>query len=147
MDRRVAVTGLGVISSIGNNVESFWNSLKEGVCGIDFIEEFPTEDLPVKIGGKVRGFDPFEYGMDKAFVRKQDLFTVYGMAAAWQAMLPSGVCTPGFQPSERVPTSTAEDSVSMSAQVSEDSAPSTTKYARCMTTLQDAGYPRTSFQP
>lgn len=95
MDRRVAVTGLGVISSIGNNVESFWNSLKEGVCGIDFIEEFPTEDLPVKIGGKVRGFDPFEYGMDKAFVRKQDLFTVYGMAAACQAMNDAGLSAIG----------------------------------------------------
>ena len=91
MERRVAVTGLGVVSCIGNNIETFWNNLKNGVCGIDTITEFPTEDLAVKIGGKIKDFKPEEYGMDKPFVRKQDPFTIFGMAAAWQAMQDSGL--------------------------------------------------------
>lgn len=91
MNKRVVVTGLGIVSCLGNNVRDFWNNLVNGVCGIDYITEFPTEALPVRIGGKVRNFDPLEYGMDKPFVRKQDPFAVYAMAAAWQAMSESGL--------------------------------------------------------
>jgi len=95
MDKRVVVTGLGVISPVGNDVETFWNSLVNGVCGIDFITEFPTEALPVKIAGKVKDFDPLAYGMDKPFARKQDMFCQYGMAAAWQAMQDAGLKATG----------------------------------------------------
>lgn len=91
MNKRVVVTGLGIVSCLGNNVRDFWNNLVNGVCGIDYITEFPTEALPARIGGKVRNFDPLEYGMDKPFVRKQDPFAVYAMAAAWQAMSESGL--------------------------------------------------------
>lgn len=91
MERRVAVTGLGVVSCIGNDVNTFWNSLVNGVCGIDTITEFPIDGLAVKIGGKIRDFNPEEYGMDKPFIRKQDKFTIFGMAAAWQAMKDSGL--------------------------------------------------------
>lgn len=91
MNKRVVVTGLGIVSCLGNNVRDFWNNLVNGVCGIDYITEFPTEALPVRIGGKVRNFNPLEYGMDKPFVRKQDPFAVYAMAAAWQAMSESGL--------------------------------------------------------
>ena len=77
MEKRVVVTGLGVLSCIGNDVPSFWNSLVNGVCGIDYITEFPTDGLPVKIAGKIRNFDPTLYGMDKAFIRKQDPFTIF----------------------------------------------------------------------
>ena len=90
-DKRVVVTGLGIISSVGNDIETYWNSLVNGVCGIDFITEFPTDALPVKIGGKVKDFHPEQYGMDKPFIRKQDKFTVFGMAAAYQAMQDSGL--------------------------------------------------------
>lgn len=89
--KRVAVTGLGVISCVGNDVKTFWDNLKNGVCGIDYITEFPTEGLPVKIAGKVRNFNPEEYGMEKPFIRKQDPFTIFAMAAAWQAMNDSGL--------------------------------------------------------
>ena len=95
MEKRVVITGMGVISSVGNNVETFWNNLKDGVCGIELIDEFPTDDLPVKIAGKVKNFNAEEYGMDKPFIRKQDLFTQYGMAAAWQAMQDAGLHTEG----------------------------------------------------
>ncbi len=89
--RRVAVTGLGVVSCVGNDVKTFWSNLKNGVCGIDYISEFPTDGLPVKIAGKVRNFNPEDYGMDKPFIRKQDPFTIFAMAAAYQAMNDSGL--------------------------------------------------------
>lgn len=93
--RRVVVTGMGVISSVGNDVDTFWQNLKDGVCGIDYITEFPTDVLPVKIAGKVKNFEPEKYGMDKGFIRKQGLFTQFGLAAAVQAMAQSGLHTDG----------------------------------------------------
>ena len=89
--RRVVITGMGVVSPVGNDVDTFWKNLVAGVCGIDFIREFPTDNLPVRIAGMVRDFDPLAYGMDKAFARKQDRFTLYGVAAAWQAVRDAGL--------------------------------------------------------
>ena len=91
MNKRVVITGLGVVSCVGNDVNTFWNNIKDGVCGIDYITEFPTDGLPVHIAGKVRNFNPEDYGMDKPFIRKQDPFTVFAMAAAYQAMQDSGL--------------------------------------------------------
>ena len=91
MNRRVVVTGTGVISPVGNNVESFWRNLVDGYCGIEVIADFPTDDLPVKIAGQVKDFDPSEYGIEPAFARKQDKFTLYAVAAAWQAVKESGL--------------------------------------------------------
>ena len=91
--RRVVVTGLGVISPVGNNIQTYWKNLLDGVCGIDLIKSIPTDDLPVKIGGEVRDFDPADYGIEPAFARKQDKFTVYAVAAAWQAIRQSGICS------------------------------------------------------
>ena len=87
--KRVVVTGMGVISSVGKDVDTFWKNLVDGVCGIDYVEEF--KDMPVTFAGKVKDFDPEQYGMDKPFVRKQDNFTLYAMAAAWQAVKQSGL--------------------------------------------------------
>jgi hypothetical protein len=86
MNRRVVITGMGVISSIGNDVPTFWDNLKKGVCGIEVVEDFSSNNLPVKIAGKIKNFEPEKYGIDKSFTRKQDLFSQYGMAAAIQAM-------------------------------------------------------------
>lgn len=95
MRHRVVVTGMGVISPVGNDVRTFWDSLVHGVNGIGFISEFPTEELPVRIAGMVRNFDGVALGLDKAFVRKQDKFAQYGMAAAIQAMDQSGLRAEG----------------------------------------------------
>ncbi|MGN0201603.1 MAG: beta-ketoacyl-ACP synthase II [Candidatus Cryptobacteroides sp.] len=95
MSKRVAVTGMGIISPVGNNVETYWKNLLAGVCGIEFITDFDTEPLPVKIAGTVKDFHPEEYGIDKPFARKQDLFTLYGVAAAHQAMEQAGLHTEG----------------------------------------------------
>ena len=89
------MTGMGVISPVGNDVRTFWDSLVHGVNGIGFISEFPTEELPVRIAGMVRNFDGVALGLDKAFVRKQDKFAQYGMAAAIQAMDQSGLRAEG----------------------------------------------------
>ena len=91
MERRVVVTGLGVVSPIGNNVEIFWKNLCEGVCGIDYIKSIQTEGLQSNIAGEVKDFNPEEYEIEKHFVRKQDKFTLYAVAAAWQAMKQSGL--------------------------------------------------------
>lgn len=89
--RRVAVTGMGVVSPIGNDVGTFWKNLLDGVCGIDEIKSIPTDDLPVKIAGEVKDFNPADYEIEPAFARKQDKFTVYAVAAAWQAVKDSGI--------------------------------------------------------
>ena len=94
-NKRVVITGLGVVSSVGNDVPTYWKNLKDGVCGIEVIDNFPTDNLPVKIAGKIKDFNPEEYGMDKPFIRKQDRFTQYGMAAAYQAMEDAGLCSEG----------------------------------------------------
>lgn len=91
MDRRVVVTGTGVISPVGNDVKTYWDSLLKGVCGIDFITSFPTDDLPVKIAGEVKDFNPADYQIEAPFARKQDKFTLYAVAAAWQAVTESGI--------------------------------------------------------
>ena len=91
MNRRVAVTGTGIISPVGNNTETFWKNLLDGVCGIDFIKSIPTDGLPVKIAGEVRDFNPSDYDIEAPFARKQDKFTVFAVAAAWQAMQEAGL--------------------------------------------------------
>ena len=93
MDRRVVVTGTGVVSPVGNNVADYWKNLLGGVCGIDFITSIPTDDLPVKIAGEVKDFNPADYGIEPPFARKQDKFTIFAVAAAKQAMDESGLST------------------------------------------------------
>lgn len=91
MVRRVAVTGTGVISPIGNDTGSFWKNLIDGVCGIDYIQSIPTDGLQSKIAGEVRNFNPSDYEIETPFARKQDRFTLFAVAAAWQAMKESGL--------------------------------------------------------
>ena len=82
---------MGVISPVGNDVNTYWNNLLEGVCGIDYIQSVPTDDLPVKIAGEVKDFNPADYQIETPFARKQDKFTIYAVAAAWQAVKQSGL--------------------------------------------------------
>ena len=86
---------MGVISPVGNDVKTFWDSLVKGVNGIGLITDFPTEGLPVRIAGMVKDFDGEKAGLDKGFVCKQDRFVQYGMAAAIQAVEDSGLHTDG----------------------------------------------------
>ncbi len=91
MEHRVAITGMGIISPVGNNVNEFWNNLKSGVCGIDFIKGWDDFDLPVKIAGQIKEFNTEEYEIEKSTARKADRFCLYAIAAAHQAMKDSGL--------------------------------------------------------
>lgn len=91
MNKRVVVTGTGVITPVGNDVQTYWRNLLDGVCGIDFITSIPTDELPVKIAGEVKDFDPSSYEIEAPFARKQDRFTIFAVAAAWQAVKESGL--------------------------------------------------------
>ena len=88
--KRVVITGMGVVSPVGNTLEAFWNSLITGKCGIDFITRFDTSEYKVKVAAEVKEFDPTLY-MEKQAIRKTDLFAQYAMAAAAQAMQDSAL--------------------------------------------------------
>lgn len=86
MEKRVVITGMGAITPIGNDVETLWNNLLNGVCGIDYISRIDSTDLPVKIAAEVKNFNPEQQGVDASFARRNDLFSIYAMAAAVEAM-------------------------------------------------------------
>ncbi len=85
MSRRVVVTGMGAITPIGNDVDSFWKGLKEKKVGIGPITYFDTADYKVKLAAEVKDFDPKAF-MDPKAARRMELFSQYGVAAAAQAL-------------------------------------------------------------
>jgi 3-oxoacyl-[acyl-carrier-protein] synthase II len=82
---RVAVTGMGIISPVGNNISSSWNNLCAGKSGISNIDFFDTSNLTTKFSGSVRDFDPTDY-IEKKEIKKMDTFIHYGIAASCQAI-------------------------------------------------------------
>lgn len=89
--RKVYITGVGCITPIGNDIETLWNNLINGFCGIDFITKLDTTDLPVKVAAEVKDFHPESYGIDKNMIRHNDIYALYALAAAAQAMADSGL--------------------------------------------------------
>src|SRR5256884_7989384 len=90
-DRRVVVTGLGAITPLGNDVETFWSNLKNGVSGIHTIDAFDTTRYDCKIGGQIRDFDPKPFFKNPKDVRRTDRFTQLAMAAAKMAVADSAI--------------------------------------------------------
>ncbi|HEY2615192.1 MAG TPA: beta-ketoacyl-ACP synthase II [Chthoniobacterales bacterium] len=90
-DRRVVITGLGVISPVGNDVETFWRNLQNGVSGIERIEAFDTSNYDCRIGGEVRNFDPKGFFNNPKDARRTDRFSQLAMAAAKMAMADGGI--------------------------------------------------------
>lgn len=91
MQNRVVITGVGVVSPIGNTKEAFWNNLKEGVCGIDRITKFElVEGYDVTLAAEVKDFDASKY-IEKREVRRLDLFSQYAIYAAKEALIDSGI--------------------------------------------------------
>jgi 3-oxoacyl-[acyl-carrier-protein] synthase II len=90
-NRRVVITGLGAITPVGNDVETFWSSLKNGVSGIRRIAAFDTSGFDCQIGGEVREFDPKPYFNNPKDVRRTDRFAQLAMAASKMAMQDSGI--------------------------------------------------------
>lgn len=90
MKKRVVVTGLGVVSPIGNNVEDFWQGIKEEKIGFAPITYFDTTNFKCKLAAELKDFYPEEY-MDKKSARRMELFCQYAVAAASQAMKDSNL--------------------------------------------------------
>lgn len=88
--RRVVVTGVGIISPVGNDINTAWNNIKNGVSGITRISEFDVSAFASQIAGSVKDFDPKEYIAPKD-VKKMDLFVQYGISASIQAFEDSGL--------------------------------------------------------
>ncbi len=88
--RRVAVTGLGVVSPIGNDIPSFWQSVKEGRSGIGPITLIDSSDLAVRIAGEVKGFDP-SLRIDPKEAKKMDRYTQFAVYAAAEALHDAGL--------------------------------------------------------
>lgn len=84
MERRVVITGLGAITPIGNNVDEFWEGIKNGKCGIDLITHFDTTDFKVKLAAEVKGYNAEEH-FDKRSAKRMDLFSQYAIVAAREA--------------------------------------------------------------
>jgi len=85
MKNRVVVTGLGIISPVGNDVATFWQNLKAGQSGVNRVTRFDPDGLPTKIAAEVKGFDPSVF-IEKKELRRMDLVEQYAIAAAQQAV-------------------------------------------------------------
>lgn len=100
MKKRVVVTGVGIISPIGNEVATFWTNLLHGVSGVNKINAFPCDHLPVQIAAEVKNFDPTNW-IDLKESKRMDRVTHFGLAAAEQALQDSGLLDCHINP-ERV---------------------------------------------
>ena len=85
MQRRVVITGAGVITPVGKSLDEFWNNLIAGECGIDLIEGI-DEEMTVKVAGQVKQFDPTAHGLDRNEARRSDRYSQFAVAASIEAM-------------------------------------------------------------
>jgi len=90
-ERRVVVTGLGVVSSLGHDLDTFWNHLLAGDCGIDKITSFDTTGFDTQIAAEVKNFDPSPAFPSPKEVRRTDRYSQFGVHAGWQALCDSGL--------------------------------------------------------
>ncbi len=89
--KRVVITGLGVISPVGNDVSTYWESLTAGRCGIGKITRFDSSGYKAQLVAEVKDFNPAMYGMEGSALRRMDLYAQFAMAAASQAAVDSGI--------------------------------------------------------
>lgn len=92
MNKRVVVTGIGVVSPVGIGLEKYWNALKAGKSGINLITHFDASDIDAKIAGEVNDFNPEEY-ISKKEVKRMDRFAQFAVATAKMALEDSGIDT------------------------------------------------------
>ena len=88
---RVAITGMGAITPVGNDINTVYESLKNGVCGVGKITRFEAPDLKIHVAAEVKDFDPESFGISKGDARRMDIYCQYAVAAAVQAMEDSGI--------------------------------------------------------
>ena len=94
MKNRVVITGMGAITPIGNNVKTFWENIKKGKCGIDFIRSFDTSEFKVKIAAEIKDFHPADV-LDSKELKRMDKFTQMGIVAANEAVDDAGLRNEG----------------------------------------------------
>src|SRR5512141_1251027 len=90
MKRRVVVTGLGLVTAIGNNVQTTWDGILKGANGADYIKKFDASDFPVRFACEVKNFDPLSF-LDKKEARRMGAFTHFALAASDEAVRHSGL--------------------------------------------------------
>ncbi len=90
-ENRVVVTGLGVISPVGNDIPIFWKSLQEGKSGIDKLTTFDASAFDSRIAGEVKNFDPLAWGLNKKDVHRMERFVQFAIASTKQAIADSGL--------------------------------------------------------
>lgn len=90
MKHRAVITGMGVITPLGNQLDEFWNNLMEGKSGIGLLTRFDVTGLPTKVAAEVKNFEPTDY-IDKKESRRMDRFTQFALAAAKLALQDSGL--------------------------------------------------------
>ena len=90
-DRRVVISGLGVLTPVGNDIDTFWRNLPNGVSGIEPIQAFDASQYDCRFGGEVRNFDPKQFFNNPKDVRRTDRFAQLAMGAAKMAMSDSGI--------------------------------------------------------
>jgi 3-oxoacyl-[acyl-carrier-protein] synthase II len=90
IDRRVVVTGLGVVTPLGNDLETFWKNLISSQCGIDRITAFDTAGFDTQIAGEVKNFDPAPAFPSPKEIRRTDRYSQFGVYAGWAALKDSG---------------------------------------------------------
>src|SRR3990167_9538764 len=90
MNRRVVITGVGVIACNGTGKEAFWDALRHGRTGIDRISSFDPSPFPTQMAGEVRSFDPEQY-MDKKKIKRMDRTSLFAVAAAKMAVQDAGI--------------------------------------------------------
>ena len=90
-ERRVVVTGLGLVTPLGNDIDTFWKNLIAGQCGVDRITAFDASGYDTQIAAEVRGFDPVPAFPSPKEVRRTDRYSQFGVYAGWKALLDSGL--------------------------------------------------------
>ena len=91
MKRRVVVTGLGVVSSLGHDVATFWNNLINGKCAVKPIQNIPTEGQKVSVAAEITDFKPENFDVDRNIMRRADRYAQFALAAASQVMKESSL--------------------------------------------------------
>ena len=90
-DRRVVITGLGVVTPLGHQLDVFWNKLIAGECGIDKITAFDATPFDTQIAGQVKDFDLAPAFPSPKEIRRTDRYSQFGIYAGYQALLDSGL--------------------------------------------------------
>ena len=96
-ERRVVITGMGVIAPNGHDLKTFWNSIRLGISPMDYVTKFPTENLPSRAGAEVRNFNPADY-MDPKLAKRLERSLHFGIAAAKNATRDAGLDVSALDP-------------------------------------------------